>query len=108
MSILDRDSLQASSLADLHAIASELSIDSFRRLRKAELIDAILERQSGAAPTAGEGEAEDVPEAVPEAVLEAEELAEAVQEEVRARDEDDTSGPTRRRRSRRSGRGRGA
>jgi transcription termination factor Rho len=50
MSILDRNSLEQSSLADLHAIASELSIDSFRRLRKAELIDAILARQAGEPP----------------------------------------------------------
>jgi transcription termination factor Rho len=47
MSILDRDALTASPLADLHALASELSIDGYRRLRKAELIDAILTRQGG-------------------------------------------------------------
>lgn len=52
MSILDRSALEDSPLADLHAIASELSIDSYRRLRKAELVDAILERQSAAG---GEG-----------------------------------------------------
>ena len=45
MAILDRDSLEQSPLADLHAIASELSIDGYRRLRKAGLIDAILESQ---------------------------------------------------------------
>ena len=37
MSVLHRDALEASPLADLHAIASELGIDGFRRLRKAEL-----------------------------------------------------------------------
>lgn len=42
MSVLDRDALEQSPLADLHAIASELSIDGYRRLRKAELIEAIL------------------------------------------------------------------
>lgn len=47
MSIFDRESLEQSPLADLHTIASELSIDSFRRMRKAELIDAILARQEG-------------------------------------------------------------
>src|SRR5947209_1350419 len=47
MSVLDRDALDASPLADLHAIASELSIDGYRRLRRAALIDAILERQGG-------------------------------------------------------------
>ena len=50
MSVLDRSALEASPLADLHAIASELSMDGYRRLRKAELIDAILEKQGGEAP----------------------------------------------------------
>jgi transcription termination factor Rho len=47
MAVLSRSSLQASPLADLHALASTLAIDGFRRLRKQELIDAILERQGG-------------------------------------------------------------
>ena len=59
MSILDRDSLEASPLADLHAIASELAIDGYRRLRRADLITAILEKQSGADAGAAEGEAEE-------------------------------------------------
>ena len=42
MSVLSRSALESSPLADLHAIASELGIDGFRRLRKAELIDRIL------------------------------------------------------------------
>jgi transcription termination factor Rho len=46
MTVLHRDALEASPLADLHAIASELGIDGFRRLRKADLIDRIL-RDSG-------------------------------------------------------------
>ena len=52
MSVLDRTALEASPLADLHAIASELSIDGYRRLRRAALIDAILDKQEGAAPRA--------------------------------------------------------
>src|SRR6185312_15394456 len=47
MSVLDRAALEDSPLADLHALASELGIDGFRRLRKAQLIDAILEQQGG-------------------------------------------------------------
>ena len=47
MSVLDRNSLEASPLADIHAIASELSIDGYRRLRRADLIDAILDKQGG-------------------------------------------------------------
>ena len=50
MSVLDRAALEASPLADLHAIASELAIDGYRRLRKADLIDAILARRSGEPP----------------------------------------------------------
>ncbi|HEY3773504.1 MAG TPA: Rho termination factor N-terminal domain-containing protein [Solirubrobacteraceae bacterium] len=47
MSVLDRSALVESPLADLHTIASELSIDGFRRLRRDELIDAIIEKQGG-------------------------------------------------------------
>src|SRR3954470_9065477 len=47
MSVLDRAALEDSPLADLHALASELGIDGFRRLRKADLIEAILTRQGG-------------------------------------------------------------
>jgi transcription termination factor Rho len=98
MSILDRASLEQSPLADLHTIASELSIDGYRRLRKAELIDRILERQGGAeeAPSA----AEDEPD-----VLE-DELTDAVGDVLRAHDEGEAA--PRRRRGRRGGRGRGA
>jgi transcription termination factor Rho len=42
MSVLDRSELEASPLADLHAIADQLGLDGFRRLRKEQLIDAIL------------------------------------------------------------------
>jgi transcription termination factor Rho len=42
MSVLDRSELEASPLADLHAIADQLGLDGFRRLRKAELIGVIL------------------------------------------------------------------
>src|SRR5207248_5447613 len=47
MSVLDREALEQSPLADLHAIASELSIDSYRRLRREQLVEAILARQDG-------------------------------------------------------------
>jgi transcription termination factor Rho len=86
MSVLDRAALEDSPLADLHAIASELSIDSYRRLRKEQLIDAILARQEGREPPGAEdqpGEEEESPEQ---------------EEEPRAR----------RRRARRGGRGRQA
>jgi transcription termination factor Rho len=51
-SVLDRSGLEQSPLADLHLLANELGVDGFRRLRKAELVDAILARQSGAEPEA--------------------------------------------------------
>jgi transcription termination factor Rho len=47
MSVLSRSALEESPLADLHVIATELGIDGFRRLRKAELIDAILAVEGG-------------------------------------------------------------
>jgi transcription termination factor Rho len=57
MAVLDRSELEASPLADLHAIADQLGLDGFRRLRKGDLIDAILgeEEQDGrAAPEEGD------------------------------------------------------
>jgi transcription termination factor Rho len=90
MSVLDRAALQASPLADLHAIASELSIDGYRRLRRPALIDAILARQGGEEATESQADAVDEGEPrVAEPTPEAEER-----------------GPERRRRGRRGGRGR--
>jgi transcription termination factor Rho len=59
MSVVSRSALESSSLADLHEIASELALDGYRRLRKADLVVAIIERQGGddGAPEA-EAEAE--------------------------------------------------
>jgi len=54
MAVLDRSELQASPLADLHAIADQLGLEGFRRMRKADLIDAILSHGSGG--DAGRGE----------------------------------------------------
>ena len=45
MSVLDRKELEQSPLADLHAIASELGVEGFRRLRRDDLIRAILNEQ---------------------------------------------------------------
>src|SRR6188472_4417044 len=58
-SVLDRDALEGSPLADLHLIANQLGVDGFRRLRKADLVDAILAKQGGEdAPAAGNGAAD--------------------------------------------------
>src|SRR5438477_9647031 len=95
MSVLDRSALEASPLADLHAIASELGLDGFRRLRKAELIDAILARQSGAE------EDTEAPDEADVAPAEADVVPAAEKE-----DEREEAPAARRRRSRRGGRGR--
>jgi transcription termination factor Rho len=117
MSILDRDALAASPLADLHALASELSIDGYRRLRKNDLIDAIITRQGGSpaenAPPE-EAPADEAPsEAVPADETSSEEAPadEAPSEETPAEEasSDDEDRPSsRRRRGRRGGRGRAA
>jgi transcription termination factor Rho len=111
MAVLDRSSLEESPLADLHVIARELGLDGYRRLRKADLISAILERQGGDAGTAAPeatAEAEEKPKRTrrsrrkkdPEVETE-EEAAEAVAEEGTT-DEDAEDRPARRSRSRRS------
>src|ERR1700754_1783269 len=82
-SVLDRSALEQSPLADLHLLANELGVDGFRRLRKPDLVDAILDRQGG------------------EAVVEEDEEPVAVATEPEGDD-----GPKRSRRGRRGGRGR--
>jgi transcription termination factor Rho len=47
MPVLERNELEQSPLADLHAIASEIGIEGYRRLRRDDLIEALL---SGEAP----------------------------------------------------------
>ena len=92
-SVLDRSSLEQSPLADLHLLANELGVDGFRRLRKPELVDAILARQAGGEAPGGDG-------AAPDAAAEAE-AAEAEAERAGADEE-----ARRPRRGRRGGRGR--
>ena len=58
MAVLERSELEASPLADLHAIADQLGLDGFRRLRKGDLIEAIL-AGGGEAPEARDGAGED-------------------------------------------------
>lgn len=47
MSVLSRDALEGSPLSDLHLIAAEVGLDGYRRLRKADLVDAILAKVPG-------------------------------------------------------------
>ncbi|MEI6447284.1 MAG: Rho termination factor N-terminal domain-containing protein [Actinomycetes bacterium] len=51
MSVLNREALEASPLADLHEIAADLGVDGYRRLRKADLVDRLLETQGGGSPS---------------------------------------------------------
>jgi len=81
-SVLDPSALAESPLADLHLLANELGVDGFRRLRKADLIDAIVAKQAGEDYTA--------PDAAGAADA-----------------DDDDDAPARGRRGRRGGRGRG-
>jgi len=78
MSVLDRKELEQSPLADLHAIASELGVEGFRRMRKDELIGAIL-ADSDSGSDSDEAEAGDDEAELPERDRAAE--AEAVVEE---------------------------
>ena len=100
MSILSRAALEDSPLADLHTIASELSLDGYRRLRKADLIDRILERQGEADGSDGAGVSAGAEEPEPaEATAGADEDADGGDPDERA---------PKRRRGRRGGRGRSA
>jgi len=52
MPVLERSALEDSSLADLYSIASELSIDNYRTLRREDLIEKIINgQQSPKTPT---------------------------------------------------------
>ena len=67
MSVISRSALESSTLADLHEIASELGLDGFRRLRKGQLVDAIVDRQGtngdGPEPVEADASDADAPEA---------------------------------------------
>jgi transcription termination factor Rho len=60
MPVLQRNELESSPLADLHAIASELGIEGFRGMRRDDLIGAILGAQGGEEPE-DEREPDEVP-----------------------------------------------
>jgi transcription termination factor Rho len=65
MPVLERSELEASPLADLHAIADQLGLDGFRRLRKAELIDALLQAPGAGSEGAGDPDAPEQESAEP-------------------------------------------
>jgi transcription termination factor Rho len=68
MAVLQRKELEASPLADLHAIASELGLEGYRTLRRDDLVAAILAAQGGEERTEDRGQrTEEEREAEPEA-----------------------------------------
>jgi transcription termination factor Rho len=105
MSVLQRKDLEGSPLADLHAIASELGLEGYRTLRKAELVDAILGSDGNGAtaeaPAADEAPAAEAEEVDVEAAEEPEEVSADEPDEVPA-----DEALERPRRRRRGGRGR--
>ena len=113
MSVLDRATLEESTLADLHAIASELSVDGYRRLRKGDLIDAIIARQGGEEPAGrdkpeptGRDKSEPTGRDKSEPTGRDEPEPTGRDEPEAAAEEEDGGAAARRRRGRRGGRGR--
>jgi transcription termination factor Rho len=94
MSVLDPRELQASPLADLHALAAELGLEGFRRLRKEDLIKQIVAAQGGEMPAAlPDDDDADEPEVAlyEDAAVEPEEVVADVTDESDDDDEDDDS-----------------
>jgi transcription termination factor Rho len=89
MAVIQRKELEASPLADLHAIASELGLEGFRRMRRPDLIAAILEAQGGEDAPAVAEEDEREPDEVP-----AEETLEPLAGDERDEDEEESSEDT--------------
>ena len=98
MSIISPADLEASPLADLHALASALGIDGFRRLRKEDLVDAILARQGASVPRRARATTRRAAAVTPpEAADTAPEEDEATPEDQEERPEPSSSRPRRRR-----------
>ena len=106
-SVLDRDALEQSPLADLHLIANELGVDGFRRLRKADLIDAIIAKQAGAEPPAAGDEEAPRPRARSRRAWVSADTEIETAEEAEEEGATDEDAPAPARRGRRGGRGRG-
>ena len=85
MSVFSRDALEGSPLADLHAIAAELGIEGFRRMRKADLVKAIIVDQGG----------DPGPDPEPEPVDDDEVGSEAAEKPARSRSRRSDSGSSR-------------
>jgi transcription termination factor Rho len=62
VSVLQRSELEASPLADLHAIASELGIEGYRAMRRDDLVGAVLQAQGGEDEPEPAGDPEPAPD----------------------------------------------
>ena len=95
MAVLQRKELEKSPLADLHAIASELGLEGFRGLRKADLVEAILRGQPGGDEDGSDAPDEREPDEVPsEEALEPPSEAEPDEDEPDDEDPDDDEVPS--------------
>ena len=98
MAVLQRQELEASPLADLHAIAQELGLEGYRKLRRDELIDAIIGEQGGEPmpdlpPAEGEPAVEEAAPAADEAPPAVDEPAPEVDERGHPAGEEDPEAP---------------
>jgi transcription termination factor Rho len=103
-SVLDPSALAESPLADLHLLANELGVDGYRRLRKADLIDAIVAKQAGedyVAPESGSAATE-----TDDASAETDDASAETDDASAGGEDDDDGAAARPRRGRRGGRGR--
>jgi transcription termination factor Rho len=105
MPVLDRKELDESPLSDLHAIASELGIEGYRRLRREELIDAL----AGDGGSSSSSSSSEKPKPKPRSrsrVKKTEDKPAAASEAKKTSDEEDDEDeqPRRRSRSRRGSR----
>lgn len=71
MSVLEPGDLKESPLADLHTLAAELGIEDYRRMRREELVEAILASQGGADSEAADPGPGATAEAPPAGVVDA-------------------------------------
>jgi transcription termination factor Rho len=103
MAVLERSELEASPLADLHAIADQMGVEGFRRMRKAELIDAILgETPAEAAREAADEDTDEADDAEPRAARPRRRRGRraSARDDEREEDEEPDERPRRSRRSR--------
>jgi transcription termination factor Rho len=118
MPVLERSELEASPLADLHAIADQIGLEGYRRMRKADLIDVILGGAPGSKDAKDTDETASAPEPAEESAPRSRRrrprrAASTSEDDASADDQDEEPAPSRSRegeteRAGRRGRTRGA